>query len=203
MQYRLNCTQGEDPELDYNGIAEKLSKTLKTTECLDAGAAVVVLLRSADQEFQVLLVNRAEKSTDPWSGQTAFPGGKRDPEDKDLKETVVRETLEETGINLCEGCRFLGAMEPVRSTQRPEMKILPFVVLQENEQDIELNEELTEYFWTPLKELVHSKGSVKYRCEEHPAYIIGNNVIWGLTYRILHNLRSLLSAIAEEKPRED
>jgi 8-oxo-dGTP diphosphatase len=203
MQYRLNCTQGEDPELDYNGIAEKLSKTLKTTECLDAGAAVVVLLRSADQEFQVLLVKRAEKSTDPWSGQTAFPGGKRDPEDKDLKETVVRETLEETGINLCEGCRFLGAMEPVRSTQRPEMKILPFVVLQENEQDIELNEELTEYFWTPLKELVHSKGSVKYRCEEHPAYIIGNNVIWGLTYRILHNLRSLLSAIAEEKPRED
>jgi 8-oxo-dGTP pyrophosphatase MutT (NUDIX family) len=115
--------------LDYNGIAEKLSKTLKTTECLDAGAAVVVLLRSADQEFQVLLVKRAEKSTDPWSGQTAFPGGKRDPEDKDLKETVVRETLEETGINLCEGCRFLGAMEPVRSTQRPEMKILPFVVL--------------------------------------------------------------------------
>jgi 8-oxo-dGTP pyrophosphatase MutT (NUDIX family) len=203
MQYRLNCTQGEDPELDYNGIAEKLSKTLKTTEYLDAGAAVVVLLRSADQEFQVLLVNRAEKSTDPWSGQTAFPGGKRDPEDKDLKETVVRETLEETGINLCEGCRFLGDMEPVRSTQRPEMKILPFVVLQENEQDIELNEELTEYFWTPLKELVHSKGSVKYRCEEHPAYIIGNNVIWGLTYRILHNLRSLLSAIAEEKPRED
>jgi 8-oxo-dGTP pyrophosphatase MutT (NUDIX family) len=189
--------------LDYNGIAEKLSKTLKTTEYLDAGAAVVVLLRSADQEFQVLLVKRAEKSTDPWSGQTAFPGGKRDPEDKDLKETVVRETLEETGINLCEGCRFLGAMEPVRSTQRPEMKILPFVVLQEKEQDIELNEELTEYFWTPLKELVHSKGSVKYRCEEHPAYIIGNNVVWGLTYRILHNLRSLLSAIAEEKPRED
>jgi len=83
------------------------------------------------------------------------------------------------------------------------MKILPFVVLQEKEQDIKLNEELTEYFWTPLKELVHSKGSVKYRCEEHPAYIIGNNVIWGLTYRILHNLRSLLSAIAEEKPRED
>jgi 8-oxo-dGTP pyrophosphatase MutT (NUDIX family) len=203
MQYRLNCTQGEDPELDYNGIAEKLSETLKTADCLDAGAAVVVLLRYADQDFQVLFVKRAEKLTDPWSGQTAFPGGKRDPEDKDLKETVVRETLEETGINLCEGCRFLGAMEPVRSTQRPEMKILPFVVLQENEQDIELNEELTEYFWTPLKELVHSKGSVKYRCEEHPAYIIGNNVIWGLTYRILHNLRSLLSAIAEEKPRED
>ena len=82
--------------MDYNGITEKLSKTLKPAEDLDAGAAVVVLLRAADQEFQVLFVKRAEKLTDPWSGQTAFPGGKRDPEDKDLKETVVRETLEET-----------------------------------------------------------------------------------------------------------
>jgi len=193
----------EDPELDYNGIAEKLSKTLKPADWLDAGAAVVVLLKVADQEFQVLFVKRAEKLTDPWSGQTAFPGGKRDPEDKDLKETVVRETLEETGMNLLEGCCFLGAMEPVRSTQRPEMRILPFVVLQEKEQNIELNEELTDYFWVPLKELVHSKRSVKYRFEEHPAYIIGNNIVWGLTYRIVHNLLSLLPAIEEEKPEED
>lgn len=193
----------EDTELDNNGISEKLSETLKTADCLDAGAAVVVLLRAVNQEFQVLLVKRAKKPTDPWSGQTAFPGGKRDPEDMNLKETVIRETLEETGINLLLGCRFLGAMEPVRSIQRPEMKIVPFVVLQEQEQDIELNEELTDYFWVPLKELVHSKGSVKYRFEEHPAYIIGNNVIWGLTYRILHNLLSLLSTIEEEKPEED
>ena len=189
--------------MDYNGIREKLSKTLKPAEDLDAGAAVVVLLRAADQEFQVLFVKRAEKLTDPWSGQTAFPGGKRDPEDIDLKETVVRETLEETGINLLEGCRFLGAMEPARSTQRPEMKILPFVVLQEKEQNIELNEELTDYFWVPLKELGHSKGSVKYRLEVHPAYIIGNNIVWGLTYRILHNLFSQLSSIEEKKPEEE
>ena len=193
----------EYPELDHNQIAEILSETLKTTECADTGAAVIVLLRLADQDFQVLFVKRAEKLTDPWSGQTALPGGKRDPEDTDLKETGVRETLEETGINLLEGFRFLGVMEPVRSTQRPEMKILPFVVLQEKEQTIELNEELTDYFWVPLKELGHSKGCVKHRLEEHPAYIIENNVIWGLTYRIVHNLLSLLSFIEEEKQRED
>jgi len=193
----------EYPELDHNQIAEKLSETLKTTECADTGAAVIVLLRLADQDFQVLFVKRAEKLTDQWSGQTALPGGKRDPEDTDLKETGVRETLEETGINLLEGCRFLGVMEPVRSTQRPEMKILPFVVLQEKEQTIELNEELTDYFWVPLKELGQSKGSVKHRFEEHPAYIIENNVIWGLTYRIVHNLLSQLSFIEEEKQRED
>jgi 8-oxo-dGTP pyrophosphatase MutT (NUDIX family) len=182
--------------LDHNRIAEKLSKTLKSAhECLDANAAVVVLLRADKQGFQVLFVKRADVPTDTWSGQTAFPGGKRNPEDGNLKETVVRETLEETGINIREGCRFLGTMEPLRSTQRPEMKILPFVVLQEKEQHIELNEELTKYFWAPLTELVHCKGSVKYGSKEYPAYIIGNNVIWGLTYRILLKLLSVISSL--------
>jgi 8-oxo-dGTP pyrophosphatase MutT (NUDIX family) len=193
----------KDPELDYNEIAEKLSRTLKATKVLDASAAVVVLLRVAGQDFEVLFVKRAETPTDTWSGQTALPGGKRDPDDRNLKDTVVRETSEETGINLLEGCRFLGAMEPLRSTQRPEMKILPFVVLQEEEQNIELNEELTEYFWAPVKELVHNKGSVKFSFGEFPAYIIKNNIIWGLTYRILHNLLSLLSSIKKRKPQKD
>jgi 8-oxo-dGTP pyrophosphatase MutT (NUDIX family) len=188
----------------YVGNIKKLAKMLKpTSEKLDANAAVVVLLRATNQDFQVLFVKRAEKSGDPWSGQTAFPGGKGSPEDRDLKETVTRETLEETSINLVEGCRFLGAMEPVRSTQKPEMQVLPFVVLLEREQAIELNEELTEYFWTPLKELAKHKGTAKFSFGEYPAYIIGKQIIWGLTYKILQNLISLFSSIEEGKPKED
>ena len=175
--------------MNCNGNIEKLSKTLKqNSEALDANAAVVVLLRATNQDLQVLLVKRAEKLTDPWSGQTALPGGKRNPEDKDMKETVARETLEETSINLLEGCRFLGTMEPLRPTQKPEMTILPFIVLLEKEQTIRLNEELTEHFWVPVKELVHGKGTVKFSFGEVPAYIIEDNIIWGLTYRILDKL---------------
>ena len=182
---------------------ERLAEALdQTSEKLDANAAVVVLLRATNQDFQVLFVKRAKKSGDPWSGQTAFPGGKGSPEDRNLKETVVRETLEETSINLLEGCRFLGVMKHVRSTQKPEMQILPFVVLLEKEQAIELNEELTEYFWTPLKELAKHKGTAKFSFGEHPAYIIDKHVIWGLTYKILQNLLSLVSSIVEENPKE-
>ena len=189
--------------MGFIGNAERLAEMLKqTSENLDANAAVVVLLSAADQDFQVLFVKRAEKSSDPWSGQTALPGGKRNPEDRNLKETVVRETLEETSINLLWGCRFLGALEPVRSTQKPEMKILPFVILLEKEQVIKLNEELTEYFWTPLKELAKHKGTVKFSFGEFPAYIIENHIIWGLTYKIMQNLLSLSSSIKKERPRE-
>ena len=186
--------------MDHKGIIEKLSKTLRqTTEDLDAQAAVVVLLKTNGQDFQVLFVKRAEKSTDPWSGQTALPGGKRNLEDQDMKETVVRETMEETGINLLDGCRFLGVMTPLRSTKKPEMKILPFVVLQENEQTINLNEELTEYFWTPLPEFVKNKGTVKFGFGEHPAYIIENYIVWGLTYKICDTLLTLLDSIDNER----
>ena len=178
-----------------SGNAEKLSTLLKPIrESLGADAAVVVLLREKVQDFQVLFVKRAEISDDPWSGQTALPGGKRNPEDRDLKETVVRETLEETSISLLEGCRFLGAMEPLRSTQRPEMKILPFVVLLEKEQAITLNEELMGYFWTPLKELAHHRGTAQFSFGEYPAYIIKDHVIWGLTYRILKKLMDILES---------
>jgi 8-oxo-dGTP pyrophosphatase MutT (NUDIX family) len=165
-----------------------------TRERLDANAAVVVLLREKGPDFQVLFVKRAEISDDPWSGQTALPGGKRNPEDRNMKETVIRETLEETSINLLEGCRFLGAMEPLRSTRIPKIKILPFIVLLEKEQAISLNEELTGYFWIPLKELAHHRGTAKFSFGEYPAYIIKNHVIWGLTYRILKKLIDILES---------
>ena len=180
-------------EIGYTGYISKLSEMLNQTyESLGAHAAVVVLLRAVNQGFQVLLVKRAENACDPWSGQTALPGGKECSEDHNLKETVVRETLEETGINLLVGCHFLGAMEPVRSTQKPEMKILPFIVFQEKEQKIELNEELTEYFWAPLVEFAKNKGTAKFVLNEHPAFLIVNHVVWGLTYRILDKLLTLL-----------
>lgn len=181
--------------MDPNLIAEKLANSLKSTKCLDANAAVVALLRVIDQRFQVLFVKRAEIPTDTWSGQTALPGGKCDTEDRNLKETVVRETLEETGINLLEGCRFLGEMESFRSIQRPEMSVVPFVVVQEKEQPIVLNDELTGYFWATLTELVHNKGTVTFRSKELPAYIIDDHVIWGLTYRIVHKLVTLLCSV--------
>jgi 8-oxo-dGTP pyrophosphatase MutT (NUDIX family) len=181
--------------LNPKGNAEKLSELLNpVTKNFNANAAVVLLLRKKEDNLQVLLVKRAEKSDDPWSGQTALPGGKRDPEDRNLIETVVRETLEETNINLLEDCRFLGATKPIKSIRRPEMKILPFVVLLEQEQTIKLNEELTEYLWTPLKELAKHKGTAKFSFGKYPAYTIEKHVVWGLTYRILDKLLNILES---------
>jgi 8-oxo-dGTP diphosphatase len=169
---------------------EKLCDTLRTvSEEQDANASVALLLKLKDGKPHVLLVRRVQNSRDPWSGQMALPGGKREANDRDLKETVVRETLEETNINLLENCRFLGVMSAFQSKPKPEIKVLPFVILIENEPSIRLNEEeLEEYFWIPLEDLVRNRTTAKFSFGEAPAFVVGSTIIWGLTYRIVESL---------------
>jgi len=167
-----------------------LSRVLKpVSEEQGANAAVAVLLKQEKEDLSIFFVKRVENVADPWSGQMAFPGGKRDEKDVDLMQTVVRETLEETGINLLEGCSFLGVLAAVRSRPRPDLRILPFVVLVEYEPRVRLNRrELEDFYWIPFRELVQSKTSVKFDFGEFPVYSVRNEVIWGLTYQILENL---------------
>lgn len=179
--------------MGYIDSIEKLSKLLKPiSEGQDANAAVALLLKTVDKDLKIFFVKRVENPDDPWSGQMALPGGKRDAKDQNLKQTVVRETLEETNINLLDRCRFLGVMETQRSSPRPDMKILPFVVLLEHEPSIKLNEELEWFVWISLEELVQCRGTVNFGFGEFPAYIVGNSVIWGLTYRILEEFVHIL-----------
>jgi len=134
--------------LSHQDIIEELqSKLLPTSAEQGANAAVALLLRLKKGDLEVLFVKRVENLADPWSGQIGLPGGKREPQDLNLKQSVIRETLEEVGTNLLGNCRFLGVLSALRSKPRPEIKILPFVIFLEHEPLIRLNvEELQESF---------------------------------------------------------
>jgi len=174
--------------------ARGLSRVLRrVSDEQGANAAVAVLLKREKRGFSVFFVKRVENPVDPWSGQMAFPGGKRDLNDVDLKQTVVRETLEETGIDLLDRCQFLGVLTALGSEPRRDLRILPFVVLVEYEPSVRLNhEELKDFLWVPFEELVQGKAFVKFDFGEVPAYSVRNEVIWGLTYRILENFFTVL-----------
>ncbi|MFC1500453.1 NUDIX hydrolase, partial [Candidatus Zixiibacteriota bacterium] len=68
-------------------------------------AAVALVLVPAGEGLEMLLIKRTERDDDPWSGQMAMPGGRRDAEDDDLCQTAIRETREETAVDL--GCAEL------------------------------------------------------------------------------------------------
>eukprot|EP00051_Salpingoeca_urceolata_P035835 m.31606 g.31606 ORF g.31606 m.31606 type:complete len:387 (-) comp9787_c0_seq1:49-1209(-) len=56
-----------------------------------------------DTDIEVLFIQRKVNEADPWSGNVAFPGGRRDASDKDDCATAEREVLEEVGIDLRNG----------------------------------------------------------------------------------------------------
>jgi len=169
-------------------VIETLAKKLKSRGEEKTNGVVALILRLINRELEVLVVKRIENPSDPWSGQIGLPGGKRDAEDQNLKQTVIRETLEETNINLDNASRFLGVLDPQPTRLKPELEVLPFVFLVEHEPQIKLNQkELDWCAWISLKQIAQSKGTIRFGFGEFPAYLIDDKVIWGLTFRILES----------------
>jgi 8-oxo-dGTP pyrophosphatase MutT (NUDIX family) len=82
-------------------------------------AAVALLL--APNPDQLLLIRRADRVGDPWSGHLALPGGGRQARDRDLLATAIRETAEETAVELQrDWCRAqLDDMPVLKRWQQP------------------------------------------------------------------------------------
>jgi hypothetical protein len=57
---------------------------------------------------------------------------------------------------------------------------------------VTLNEELMAHYWIPLEELDRSRGKTRIGPGEYPAYLVEGEAVWGLTYRMLENLFSIL-----------
>jgi len=90
-------------------------------------AAVSLVLRAVDQ-VELLLIRRSKSDRDPWSGHMALPGGRRESGDPSLLYTAMRETLEETAVELATS-EVLGTLELVApsSERLPRLSVVPFV----------------------------------------------------------------------------
>jgi 8-oxo-dGTP pyrophosphatase MutT (NUDIX family) len=164
-------------------------------------AAVALVLREGARGPEVLFIRRAEHPGDPWSGQIAFPGGRAEPGETDLRRTAVRETREETGLDLEKGSLFLGALDELRALARlrpMNLCIAPFVFGLRGPVELQPSEEVWSLHWIPLRGLLDpgSQGSFEYRQEGTvlvlPCIKVDGLVIWGLTHRMFQSLRSLL-----------
>src|SRR4051812_6834000 len=119
-------------------------------------AAILLAMRTgADGEPELLMIKRAEFAGDPWSGHIACPGGRMEPEDRDLAVTAVRETREETGVDIARDGRLLGHLDELspRSPLLPPMVIRPYVALVRADVEIVPSHEVAEVFWVPLSAL--------------------------------------------------
>ena len=94
-------------------------------------------LQSTIDSTEILFIKRAASPSDPWSGQVAYPGGRRSIEDADDLATAVRETREEIGIDLLADFLYLGRLDdrPVyaRGRRHDDFALCPFVFVQRRE----------------------------------------------------------------------
>ena len=163
-------------------------------------AAVSLILREAQGLAQALIIKRAERPGDHWSGHLALPGGRAQVEDRDLIATAARETYEEVGIDLLDGGEFIGQLEILTPTNArlPRLEIAPFVAVAPPEFTMKLNGEVARAFWISVADLRREGRSSFFSTpldgvvNKWPAYPSEGGPIWGITERILTNFLSLL-----------
>jgi 8-oxo-dGTP pyrophosphatase MutT (NUDIX family) len=171
-------------------------------------AAVALILRPGS-DLDLLLIRRAEMEGDPWSGQMALPGGRRDVSDEDLLHTALRETLEETGVRLDDHGVPLGSLEKtVPATRRlPPISIHPFVFgVPPGTTARVASREVDEVLWTPLalfqdpaalgEVAIHRAGG----SQMFPCFRVEGRVVWGLTYRIITGFLEKLPPLPPIRP---
>jgi 8-oxo-dGTP pyrophosphatase MutT (NUDIX family) len=167
-------------------------------------AAVAAVLREERSGLELLLMRRAEHESDPWSGHISFPGGRAEPGDDDLLATALRETAEETGIDLGRDAEVLGRLDEIRAMARGrpvDLSIAPFVFRLRRPADGTPNHEVVSLHWLPLARLLdpECRSTMELNREQStlrvPCLRIDELVIWGLTYRMFDNFRELVEAV--------
>ena len=147
----------------------------------------------------LLFIERTQRPGDRWSGQMAFPGGKRDPDDPDLGGTAQRETLEEVGIELGDP---IGRLDDVTGRGPLPGVVAPFVFTLPERPELRIQpSEVASAVWIPLAHALADDNAVRYRYRglgPFPGIRFDRYTVWGLTHGILMDF---CRVIGEELPR--
>ena len=126
-----------------------------------------------------------------------MPGGRSEPGDGSTEATAVRETMEEVGVDLSEDAELAGYLPPIKPlitvTSRP-LRVTPVVFFATGPLDPKPLDEAQRVFWLPL-DRAHAgalDGQYRYHMgpvsKTFPCWRYQDEVIWGLTYRMLRGL---------------
>ncbi|MCL6272010.1 CoA pyrophosphatase [Sansalvadorimonas sp. 2012CJ34-2] len=147
-------------------------------------AAVLIALTRHERDPEIVFTRRCGH-LNTHGGEVAFPGGKRDPEDKSLLQTALRESHEEIGLPTSQ-VDFLGTTGDVIS--RFGIKVTPYVGVIDPDVELVANpHELDRIFRVPVSFFLESgsvrtdKLSYRHMTFHVPAWQFGEYQIWGLT----------------------
>jgi len=155
--------------------------------------AAVAILHTAGADPRVLLIRRAERTGDSWSGHWSFPGGRRDPRDPDLLHTALRELAEECGIHLGPADMEAGLPHMLaRRTVGPFLLVAPFLFAVDSELPAAPDPcEVAQSLWIPMS-FLRDPGNHRLLAAPgqpdnllFPAVELAGGPLWGFTYRLI------------------
>ena len=164
-------------------------------------AAVMALFYPGlDNRTQLLCILR-KTYEGVHSNQVAFPGGKAEKEDGNLKITALRETYEEVGVNP----KDVEVVRTISEVYIPpsNFEVQPFIGLYRNPKPFKLQEsEVARILEIPLVDfledinLTTKKLSTSYAKEINvPAFKLNDYIIWGATAMMLSEIKDLLKQV--------
>ena len=183
---------------------ETALRTGRTRRGGERHAAVAIAILPQPDDLEVLLIRRTERADDPWSGQMAFPGGRWEPGDEDVRATAVREAGEEVGIDLASEGRCLGCLPAIRAVAKGRLlplTITPVIFSLERGRPHPAPDprEVARTIWVSLGVLRSGARDTTVPWSARGRKIltlkgwkVDGEVIWGLTHRMLERLLKTL-----------
>lgn len=166
-------------------------------------ACVSLLLRGQSfDDLELAFIERAIRPEDRWSGQIAFPGGRRESFDQTHLDAAIRETAEEVNLTL-EPQELIGTLSDIQARKRGHLLdfyIRPFVFYIDKAAPFQgANDEVSDFFWIKLESITDTKNMTTYSQHEQgkllnfPAVDVQKNLpLWGLSYMITLDLLKIL-----------
>ena len=172
-----------------DSIKQKLEKLNlhKPTSHKKAGVFIGILNFGAYKYDPEILYTKRSDKVSTHSGETSFPGGKWEDEDKDLYHTALRESFEEISLDISNVSK-LGELDYLIS--RHKIEVHPYVGLINSQQNLIPNDEIAEIFSVPLSYLLNHDNVIENELERDnmkvivPSWVYNGHRIWGLTAMI-------------------
>ena len=165
-------------------------------------SAVALVLRDDGAGLEALMIRRAEREGDRWSGHMAFPGGVKAASDRNTLAAAARETHEEIGLRLTDHALLHGRLSDVGTVphlgQRRPRVVTPYVFGLHSLPPLSLNHEVADVLWVPLAFIADhgNRERMAWRNFDLPCYFYEGQRIWGLSLMMLDELTEQLRAPA-------
>ncbi|OTG70684.1 coenzyme A pyrophosphatase [Acinetobacter sp. ANC 4169] len=176
--------------MDDYSLIQLLQHRLRFSTRIKPAQAAVLIAITDESDPKVLLTRRSLYLSN-HAGEVSFPGGKRDPQDTSNIVVALREAYEETALNPFD-VQLIGDL-PMQKA-RNGMLVKPVVGLIPAEVKlIPQPTEIDRIFFASLSSLMNAPPipyEVRYAHQSlyFPSMRVENEIVWGLTARMLVSL---------------